>query len=140
VRSKSNGATSAPQGSTPVRPAWLPEDAAVVWDAVVSDLQSAGVPLQRIDGHSIGMFVTTILETQKAASVGATKTVARLGRDLIQWANAIGGTPAARLRMGIKADSERPGNPWQALKGFSSGIQELDAILLQPRISRVKTQ
>lgn len=138
AKSKSNGAT--PQGSMPTQPSWLPADAAVVWAAVLCDLQAAGVPLARVDGHAVGMFVLTILETQKAAALGSTKTVARLGRDLIQWANAIGATPAARLRMGIRAEPERPANPWRALKGFSSGNAELDAILLQPRISRVKTQ
>jgi len=136
----SSGAT--PQGSTPERPAWLPADAAAVWDAVVCDLQAAGVPLQRIDGHSVGMFVLTVLETQKAAALGSTKMAARFGRDLIQWANAIGATPAARLRMGIRKEQEWAGNPWRMLAAGmpSTGNQELDAILSTPRISRMKTQ
>jgi phage terminase small subunit len=134
----SSGAT--PKGSTPERPAWLPADAEAVWDAVVCDLQASGVPLAPIDGHSIALFALTILEVQKAAALGSTKTIARLGRDLIALGNLLGATPASRARMGIRTEPERPENPWRALKGFSSGNVELDAILLQPRISKVKTQ
>lgn len=127
-----------PPGSTPERPAWLPEDAAAVWDAVLCDLQDAGVIVARIDAHSIAMFALTIQETAKAAAKGDTKTAARFGRDLLQWAGAIGATPAARLRMAIQpqkpADDD---DPWAKL-ALDTGIPELNRILAKPRgISKV---
>ena len=91
-----------PATATPRKPEWLPDAAKPSWKGVIRDLNAASVPLQRIDGQAIGMYVLTILEVQKATDAGDTKLAARLGRDALQWAAAIGATPASRARLGIK--------------------------------------
>jgi phage terminase small subunit len=105
-----------PRSITPTMPDWLPETAASDWRAVVRDLLAADVVLQRIDGFSIGLFVLTIQETRKAAEKGDTKLAARLGRDALQWAAAVGATPAARARLNIKpAKPAVKDDPWALL-------------------------
>ena len=138
---KSNGATSIPKGSTPERPEWLPATATATWESVVRDLQAAGVVLAAIDAHATAFYSLCIEGARVAAGVNP-NLVARFSRDAIAWGNLIGATPAARARMGIKQEPERPGNPWRQLAAGvpSTGIQELDAILSTPRVSKVKTQ
>ncbi len=124
---------SAPRGATPEQPAWLPAEAEGTWDAVLCDLQAAGVPLQRIDGHAIAFYCTCIEGARKAAQDDDPKLVARFSRDAIAWGNLIGATPAARARMGIRPEQPEPIDP---LAEAIFGDPELDAILTQPRIKR----
>lgn len=98
---------------TPAMPSWLPEDTHETWDAVISDLEAATVPLQRIDGHCIALFVITVIETKKAANKGDAKLAARLGRDALQWANCIGATPASRARLNIAVRQPVADDPWE---------------------------
>jgi phage terminase small subunit len=99
----------------PAMPDWLPAEAAPTWKAVIRDLIGAAIPLERIDGHSIGWFVLCTLEASKAAAAGDAKTSARFGRDALQWAAQIGATPAARLRMNIKPEKPADDGPWERL-------------------------
>ncbi len=99
----------------PVMPEWMPEDARAMWDVVVSDLEGATVPLQRIDAHSIAMFILTMIETKKAAVNGDAKLAARLGRDALQWAGHIGATPASRARLNINPPKVVEDDPWAEL-------------------------
>lgn len=99
-------------------PEWIPAEAKGIWDTVLKDLVKAGVPLMRVDNHAVGMYCATIHEAQKAAGKGDTKLAARLGRDVLQWAAAIGATPASRARLGIKPPANGPDadDPWARLK------------------------
>ncbi len=101
--------------ATPSMPSWMPTDAVETWGGVVNDLTAAMVPLQRIDAHSIAMFVLTIIETKKAAVSGDSKLAARLGRDALQWAGHIGATPASRARLNIKPPKVVEDDPWADL-------------------------
>ena len=108
--------TVTPAGPTLERPDWLPAEAEATWNAVLADLQAAGVVLERVDAHSVGMYCLTVLEAAKAAAKGNLTMAARFGKDGIQWGNQIGATPAARMRLGIKPP--RPAieeDPWAKL-------------------------
>lgn len=86
----------------PQQPDWLPASAAEGWVSVLSDLEAAGVPLQRIDGHAVAFYLICIDGAKKAAQEDDAKMLARFSRDAISWGNLIGATPAARCRMSIK--------------------------------------
>jgi phage terminase small subunit len=117
-RKRSVKAAQIPAGR-PERPDWVPDGLHEAWNAVVSDLEAASVPLQRIDSGAIGLYVLTVEESAKAMRTGDGKLAARLGRDALQWASAIGATVASRARLGIKekpmskADAEL--EKWKAL-------------------------
>jgi hypothetical protein len=94
----------------------LPPEAGKAWRTIICELGEANVPLQQVDSHGIAMFALTILEAEKATAAGDLKLAARLGRDALQWAGAIGATPTSRLRMSIRPVVERPDDdPWSKL-------------------------
>lgn len=86
----------------PDRPDWIPPAAIPIWEATIADLQRTDVPLERIDGSAIAFYVLCIHGAREALAADDSRMLARMGRDALQWANAIGATQAARSRMGIK--------------------------------------
>jgi phage terminase small subunit len=103
----------APQALEP--PEWLPGDLRDRWDRTVGDLQRAGVRLEAVDAQAVGHFVLVAAEAVKAAAAGDTRTAARLGRDALQWANQIGATPAARMRMNLEPPEPAEPDLWDLL-------------------------
>lgn len=100
----------------PERPDWLPTGAIGTWDAVIADLEAARVPLEHIDQSAIGMFVACVHGTSEAIAAGDLKLAARLNRDCLQWANAVGASPQARARLGIKPQQAARPSKWDRLR------------------------
>jgi phage terminase small subunit len=99
----------------PVMPAWFPAELSTTWKETIRDLAKAGVPLQRVDAGAIAQYVLTMDETAKAAKAGDTKLAARLGRDALAWAAAIGASPAARARLNIEPPRAPERSVWDLI-------------------------
>lgn len=118
-----SGQMATSDSATPERPAWLPKTAEAQWDAVLCDLQAAGVPLQRVDAHAIGFYVACVEGAREALAQGDQKTLARISRDAIAWGNLIGATPASRARLNIKPPEPRDENdPWALLDPLEKAL------------------
>lgn len=99
----------------PEKPEWLPLAAGDVWESVIADLEAAQVPLERIDGHAIALYVLAIHQTGVAVAASDTKLAARLSRDAIAWAGLIGATPTSRARLGIKPAMSPKPSKWDEI-------------------------
>ena len=55
---------------SPEKPDWLPLAATGIWDATIEDLEDARVPLERIDGQAIALYVLCIYKTAGAVAAG----------------------------------------------------------------------
>lgn len=98
--------------TAPEMPNWIPISARDLWETTLNDLEEACIPLERIDGAAIGFYVLCIVQAREAAAQKDLKLSARLNRDAIAWATQIGGTPAARARLGIKPRQKKKPSKW----------------------------
>jgi hypothetical protein len=99
----------------PERPAWLPLQAGDLWEATLGKLLDARIPLERVDGHAIAMFVMCVHETAGAVAAGDSKLIAKLSRDTITWSGLIGANPTSRARLGIKPQLSPKPSKWDKL-------------------------
>ena len=115
-------------GERPPMPDWLPEGAKSLWRRLLPRILAANVPLRMADSEAVAMYVLSVHNAQtsaRAAERSETTTLerlkhlrlsARFGKDALAWAGVIGATPAARARLGIRAEKPKdPDNPWLLL-------------------------
>lgn len=88
-----------PNPERPSCPKWLRKKAAELFEQLVDEAVSGGVPTKGCDAHIFAMAAQCTLDYQAAKDPAAR---ARIGRDLEKFYDVIGATPKARLRMGIK--------------------------------------
>jgi phage terminase small subunit len=122
------------KSSGPEAPRWLPRAAKIIFSELTDDLIAAGMPLVKADSHSISMAAHCLAKVSEAAraeakarrlekkqtnqklaaryrkeAASAARAMARFERDAQVWLVAIGGTPAARLKLGIKPVKKKLG-------------------------------
>ena len=122
-------------GKPPRAPAWLSEMAKGKWRAAARLLADVGL-LTPLDLDALAAYCETWAAWRKAVETiereGATFTssaglvkrhpavaiAAQAGRDLLAWAERLGLTPAARLRMRVEPPEEK--DPLEALLNSAS--------------------
>lgn len=118
----------------PEAPRWLSRAAKIIFLELTDDLIAAGMQLMKCDSHSISMAAHCLVQVAESAraevkarrlekkqtnqklaaryrreAASAARAMARFERDAQVWLVAIGGTPAARLKLGIKPTKKKIG-------------------------------
>jgi phage terminase small subunit len=81
-------------------PAYLSVAGRKIFRQLEEELAAANVPIKAIDAHAIGLAAAGIEMCQQ--SKDDAPQFARVMRDTIALLQAIGGTPHARTRLGVK--------------------------------------
>lgn len=85
-------------------PSWLLPKAKRIFKQLCADMAGARVPVKFLDAHAVGMAAQTLAMQDQVENNPA--LFARVGRDAMQWLEAIGATPRSRARMGIRGNPD----------------------------------
>lgn len=104
---KENGGVprETPHPERPRKPEHLSDEVRAIFDELVMDAMECGIPTKGIDSH---IFVIAAGLLHDIRTTENEKVRARSEKRLTDVLDLIGGTPKARLRMGIRKPTAKP--------------------------------
>lgn len=120
VRGSKEGITL-PEPEAIEAPAWLRKRSREVFQKLVSEAISGGVPTKACDVHIFAMAAQATVDYQTAKDPASR---ARIGRDVEKFYDVIGATPKARLRMGLKGKAGSQSKTGKLL-AMVSGVSDI---------------